>query len=127
MSFGTDLNTIMNADTSINTWCDGGIFFENLPDNFDLAKTWLGYSFRKNSQTDCLNSRGLFTTYGISVKIISTDTHQLETISDYVASYLNGKKYGDIYDIWLVNDSHGMDLEKGIYMNSLEFQGNYVE
>jgi len=127
MSFGTDLNTVMNADTSINTWCDGGIYFENLPDNFDLLKNWLGYSFRKNSQVDCINSRNLYRTYGITVKLVANDTHDLETMSDYVASYLNGKSYGNIIEIWFVNDTHSMDLEKGIYMNTLEFQGNYID
>jgi len=126
MSFGTSLNTLMNADASLSAYCDGGIFYENLPDNFDLAKTWLGYSFRKGLQTDCLSSKKAYTTYNITVKIIENDTALLETISDYVVNYLNHKEQDGIIDIIFTADNHSMDIEKGIYINTLEFQSFYV-
>jgi len=127
MSFGTDLNTLMNADTSINVWCDGGVYYENLPDNFDLTKTWIGYSFRKISQTSCIDSKNAYTTYSITIKVIDSDTLHLETISDHIVNYLNHKEHGGIKDIWFVSDAHGMDLEKAIYINTLEFQSFYVD
>jgi len=126
MSFGSELNIIMNADPSISSMADGGIFYENLPDNFDLTKTWIGYSFRKTLQTDCINNRNIYTTYSISVKIISNDTEELETLSDLMVDYLNSASGTGISEIWFLSDTHSMDLEKGIYMNSLEFQSNYI-
>lgn len=126
MSYGSDLYTLINADSSLNSWCDGGIYYENLPDNFDLTKIWLAYSFNKAEQTNCLNGGSAFTTYNITIKIVSYDSDMLETISDYLVDYLNGSNQGNIMDVWFTGDNHTIDLEKGVYMNSLDFESFYV-
>lgn len=125
MSFGTDLNTVIQNDASLNDWCDGGIYFENLPDNFDLTKTWLVYSFRKSEQSNCLNSKKAYLTYQITVKIVTNDTIKNENVSDYLLTLFNGNDTGDIIDTWFTADSHSIDLEKGVYMNSLDFESYY--
>jgi len=126
MSYGRDLYNLMTSDTSLNVYFDGGIYFENLPDNFDLTKSWMVYSFRKSSQNNCLNAKNAYTTYQIEAKVVSPDTDTSETISDRLIEYLNGNYEGGIVDIWFTADTHTLDLEKGVYMNSLTFESFYV-
>ena len=126
MSFGTNLTTIMQNDASLSGYLTGGIYFENLPDSYDLSKNWLVYSFRKSSQNDCLSQKNVYQTYDITAKIVATDTVMLETISDYLVDYLNGKTEGNIQDTWFVSDNHTIDLEKSVYMNSIDFQSFYA-
>lgn len=125
MSFATDVNTLMQ-DASLVAYCDGGVYYENLPDNFDLTENWLAYSFRKTEQVNCLDSKNVYTQYTLTCKIVAFDTKTLEDISDYLVDYLNGKTQGDIADIWFTGDNHTIDLEKQIYMNSCDFDSFYV-
>ena len=126
MSYGKDINTLFLADASLVAYCNGGIRYENLPKEFDLTKSWIAYSFRKNDQTDCLNSKNAYTTYQITAKIVAPDTNTMETISDHLVEYFNGNSQGDIVDIWFTSDDHQVDLEKRIYMDSLNFDSFYV-
>lgn len=126
MSFSTDLNYIMKTDTSLNAWCTGGIYFENLPENFDLTKDWIVYSFNKVSQESCLNSNLAFMNYVITLKVVGTDTVKVELINDKVVDYLNGNSYSGIQDIIFTGDNHTLDLDKNIYMNTLTFNALYV-
>jgi len=125
MSFATDILHLMTNDTSLNTYCDGGIKYEYLPENFDLDLDWIVYSFNKTSAISCMDGDIAFTNYAFSVKIISTSTEDLETISDRLVDYLHGNEYGGIIDIIFSGDSHTLDLEKRIYMNTLNFDCIY--
>ena len=124
MSFATDLNYLMTNDTSLNTYCEGGIMYENLPENFNLTKDWIVYSFNKASQMSCLGNT-FATNYNLTIKIISNSTIDLETISDHLVTYLNGNDYNGIIDIIFESDNHTLDLEKNIYMNTLQFNVIY--
>ena len=126
MAFSTDLYYLMNNDASINAWCTGGIHYEHLPENFEITNTWIVYSFNKVSQQNCLNSNNSFTTYNIVIKIVAQDTLRLELINDYVVDYLNGKSYQGFQDIVFTGDDHTLDLDKNIYMNSLNFTATYI-
>lgn len=126
MSFATTLNGIMTADTSLNTYCDGGIRYENLPTNFELIKNWIVYSFNKDkSDIGCL-SGSLYSKYLLAVKVVSTDTLVLETIGDRVTYYLENIASNDTIDFSFISDNHTLDLDKKIYMNTLQFDVLYV-
>jgi hypothetical protein len=126
MSFSRDLKYLMNADSSTTAYATGGIHYENLPENFELSKNWIVYSFNKNSLTSCLSGSSLFTTYNIIVKVVTTDTITLENMSDRLVTYLHSSFYGGIQDIIFQNDNHSMDLDKNIYMNTLQFTSIYA-
>ena len=126
MSFSTDLYYLMHNDASLNAWCNGGIHYEHLPENFEITNNWIVYSFNKVTQANCLNSPHSFTTYSIVIKIVATDTLQLELINDYTVHYLNGKSYGGFEDIVFTGDDHTLDLDKNLYMNSLSFTAQYI-
>jgi len=126
MSFATDLNYIMHNDSSLNSYCTGGIHYENLPENFELVRDWIVYSFNKYLQENCLDQKEAFTRYSIQLKIVANDTIQLETINDHTVDYLNNTIYGGIQDLMFTGDNHTVDLEKNIYMNTLQFDAIYV-
>lgn len=126
MSFSTDLYYLMSTDTSLNSYCENGIHYKNLPENFELTKNWVVYSFNKISQLSCLESVILAINYNIFVDIISNSTEDLETISDYLVNYLNGKTYNKISYIIFIEDNHSLDLEKQLYKNSLIFEAIYI-
>lgn len=126
MSFATDLAYLMTNDSSLNSWCDGGIHYENLPENFEITKDWIVYSFNKTGQNSCLDSQASFTEYAVIVKIVGNDTVEVETVNDYLVEYLNGNSYNGIQDIIFTGDIHTLDLDKNIYMNTLNFNALYV-
>ena len=99
MSFATDLYGLMTADSSLNSTINGGINYENLPDNFDLSKKWILYYFRRTDQIDCMSIKNAYAQFEISVMIIVQNTTDLENLSDYTITYLNGKNAGGIIDI----------------------------
>lgn len=125
MSFSTDIMYIMNNDASINSYVDGDILYENLPENFELTKNWIVYSFNKTNQFSCLGSNAAITEYNLIIKVVATDTLELETISDRLVAYLNGNEYNQIRDLVFVGDNHTLDLDKKVYMNTLNFNCLY--
>ncbi len=125
MAFSTDIYHLMTNDSSINSWIDGGIHYENLPENWDITQNWVVYSFNKTAQESCLGSNTAFMRYALLVKVIAHDTVTLETISDRTVSYLNGQSHNGIMDIRFLNDSHSLDLDKNIYMNTMNFEALY--
>lgn len=125
MSFATDIKYLMTSDTSLNTMSEGGIHYENLPVNFDFTKNGIIYSFNKTSQISCMNGGIALMQYNITAKILSTDPPHLEEINDYLVSYLNNKSYNNIRDVAFASDNHTIDLEKGVYVNILQFDVLY--
>lgn len=126
MSFQSDFRTLITADSSLNTAMSGGIFFENLEDNYDITKDWIVYSFKKNSQSDCLKVKDAYTTYGVTLRIISPSTLKINSLADYLQDYLNGKTQGGIQDIFFIGDSHSADLDRKQYSIVLEFNAFYL-
>lgn len=125
MSFSTDFKALITADSSINYDIKGGIHWENLPENFEISKNWIVYSFAKGDQESCLTSTAAFTRYNIALKVICTDSIVLERVSDRIVSYLGGNSYGNIADVLFIGDSHSLDLDKNIYINTLQFNALY--
>ncbi len=126
MSFQSDFRTLIVADSSLNTALNNRIFFENIEENYDLTKDWVVYSIKKNEQSDCMNSKMAYLTYTIYLRILSTDTEKINSLGDYIQNYLNHKEQGGIQDIWFINDSHTIDLEKGQYSILQEYRAFYV-
>jgi len=125
MSFATDIYAVMTGDSSLNSTINGGINYENLPDNFDLSKKWILYFFRISSQVNCLSTKNAYKLYALDVLLIEQNTEDLLSLTDYVINYLNGTEEGGIIDITFLNDAHSFDQEKNIYMNQLSFEVAY--
>ena len=131
MSFATDINAIMTADTSLNGLVDGGIHYENLIDNW-LANTsyneWVVYAFNKTEQVNCVDSKNVYMNYLMNVTVIQRDTNtNIDTITDRLINYLNNLADGNIIDIAFKSDNHGFGQQQGIYTNTLDFDVTYIE
>ena len=116
----------MTSDTSLNAYCDGGIRYENLPTDFEIVKNWIVYSFNRDTAQNCMSGNSVFSKYNLAVKIVATDTLVLETIGDRLTEYLEGTASTDAIDFSFVSDNHTLDLDKKIYMNTLQFDVLYV-
>jgi hypothetical protein len=124
MSFGTDIYATMIGDTSINAQVNG-IYFENLPENCDLTKTYIVYSFKKEIGISTFVDQDLLSNYILYVNVITTDNDSLLSLSEYIQDYLTSIVNISIRFIDFVADSHSLDLEKNIYENRLEFNVIY--
>lgn len=132
MSFAVDINTLLTSDPSLNEYADGGIHYENLIDNW-LAETdddvWIYYVFNKSTQNDCINTKNVYMDYSLSVNVIQRDTNtEIDIITDRLIEFLNNYgPSGQFIDIGFLRDQGGMDQQRGVYVNSLEFQCQYME
>ena len=129
-SFATEINAILTADPSINELVNGGIHYENLPDNWVSQPTndkWIVYEFSK-TQTDCLNSKNAYSTYTLSVVVIQRDNNsQVDVMTNMVIGYLNNLTSGNIQDIGFTNDETGFNQQQNTYTNTLDFNCFYVD
>ena len=125
MSFGLEFRELITSDPSINAEVQGN-FIENLPDNFDLTKNWLVYSFNKTEQQNCIQTADLFSRYDVTVRIISPSVDTLDRISNNLIEYLNNKTYKNIMDIRNVGDVKSLNLEMNIYSCEIQFQSIFV-
>ena len=122
MSFATNLYTLMIGDISINAEIDGGIYYENLPDNFDIKRKWILYFFSRGEQIDCMGYKNAYTVYEVTAIIFTQTTTQLDNLTTLLIEYLNGNTTGSIQDINFQSDGHSYDPEKKLYTNTLTFK-----
>lgn len=127
MSFQTTIKNIMLADTSVNSLADGGIYFDILPANFNLNKTWIVYNYIESERIDVLSEKNVITMYSFYVKVISPDTTKLLNISDEVNRYLVNYTSTNILDISYLNDNHqnGIVDDTDIFENTIEYLITY--
>jgi hypothetical protein len=125
-TFGTDFWNLISNDASLNA-LSSKIFYEKLPDAYNLTDKWIVYTFRKVAQEDGLNNtKDFFSTYSIYIQVQDKTTDTLETICNSITNLLNGASSGDIQDIWFVNDNHQIDLDNNTYVNTLEYNAYYT-
>ena len=124
MSFQLDIHTIMTTDTSLNNLVED-VCFEVLPENYDITKDWVVYSFKKNAEVDCLKGSA-YANYSVYIRILSPDTVKINMLGDYIQELVDDSSSGGIYDIEFVGDNHGVDLDKGQYSIVLEFLAIYI-
>ena len=114
MSFGTEIYSKMISSSSINSQVEG-IYFEHLPENFDLTKTYIVFSFKKETGISTLQTQDLLKNYKLYVKTITPNNDTLLSLSDTLQTYLVGVVDSTIRYIEFIGDNHSLDLEKGIY------------
>jgi hypothetical protein len=127
MSFQSTIYIAMISDTSLNNMVNGGIYFDNLPTNFDLKKDWVVYNFKENERIDTLGGKNVLTIYSLYVKVVSTDTNYLMNITDRLNEYLTNYSNSNLLLINHITDSHqnGLIDDMDIYENIVEFNVTY--
>ena len=132
MNFRDLVVELLASDASLNNAIDGGIYQENLIDQW-LGETsydkWIVWDFNKIEQQDALlNSKNVFTTYELNLVLIQrSHNDEIDTISDYIVNFLNGNELKNIKDIFFLSDEQGYDQERDIYTNTLVFNAFYVK
>lgn len=129
MSFITDFKTIIEADPSINSIVSPTrIKFVHLPEDLDIRQNWLAWDYRITNQINTFGCNNAYTEYSISITLTSTDSVTMNTLSDYVKTYLNNKTTTKFIDIHFISDSKVTTLSKVVntYQNTLEFSAIYV-
>lgn len=125
-TFGSEFYNLISKDASLNELCSK-IFYEKLPDSYNLTDKWIVYTFRKIAQEDGLNAvKDFYSTYTIYIQVQDKMTDTLEILCNSITNLLNGASSGNISDIWFVNDNHQVDLDNNTYVNTMEFAAYYV-
>jgi hypothetical protein len=128
MSFQTSLYNILSSDTSLNSLVNG-VYFDNLPANFDLTKDWIVYNYSEAERVQTLSFNNVLTYYTVFVKVVSKDTNKLLKISDEINKYLTEYRTNNYLNIDFVSDSHqnGVVDDMDIYENSIEYRIAYIQ
>jgi hypothetical protein len=123
MSFQTGIVTVMAGDATVNGLIDGGIYFDVLPKNFSLAKSWIVYNYQESGRVSVFGSKNLLTEYTFYAKIVSPDTASLLSITDALNSYLTAHTSSTFREITFVNDNHqnGIVDDTDVFENTIEY------
>jgi len=126
MSFQTNIASIMTSDAVLNLLVED-ICFDILPLDFELTKDWIVYNYRESERIDVMVQKNVLTKYSLYVKIVSSDTNNLLTITDEVNSYLTKYTDSNVLDIAFVNDNHNAGIvdDKDIFENTIEYTITY--
>jgi len=121
MSLKTDLNTLMNADSTINGLVTG-IYFQHATDNIALTSEYIVYIMRtvdEISSFDAYNEKDII---DLDVEVYSDSTLTLDTLCEAVRTYLDNYSDSNFLDCRLTTDEQDEDLEKGQYRNILTYR-----
>jgi len=121
MSLKTDLNTLMNADSTINGLVDG-IFFQHATDNISLTNEYIVYTLRtvdEISSFDAYNEKDII---DLDIEAYSDSTLTLDTLSEAIRAYLDNHSDSNFLDCRLLSDEQDEDIEKGQYRNTLTYR-----
>ncbi len=121
MSFKADFNTAINADANLNSLVDGGIFYQNLPDNFSLNDAHIVYSIELLESVDVISKKAVLENYNVELAIISPDTEERENILSVLNNYLVNYSDASILDVINQGTSDGADGEKDIYTEIVNY------
>lgn len=122
MSFGTDIYSKLSGDTGIAAIVDTGVFHHNAPDNYDITKSLVVFTYKMIEGISSLEEDNILEEYQLTVLCISPDTDILDSLTAAVRSCLDTYSSTTIRDIIFLSDSITMDASKERYMKSLEYK-----
>jgi hypothetical protein len=127
MAFASDIYNALTADPSLLSMT-AGIFYQNLPQNFDLTQTYIIYNFNELKEYDVLNQRRVMEEYKLIVDTISPDTQLLMNVREEIDKYLIGYNVNtstNITNVIFSGEQYSKDLERGIYGITLDYNVFY--
>jgi hypothetical protein len=119
-NFAIDIYNKMNGNSSINSLVSG-IYFENLPDDSDLTKNWIVYTFNQINSISTLSIKNQLSEYNLQTNVLSPNNNTLNNIANQLNTYLLSVIDTSVRDIYLKDDQHSKDQEQGIYVNTLNY------
>lgn len=127
MSFASEIATVMNANSTINSLVDG-IYRETTSTEFNATKNWIIYTYKRENDTAVLGDKDYMREYTLYVEIYTDSGLDTETISDLVRAYLTAYSSDTIRDITYLREAHTnlADANNNVaYVNLMEFNITY--
>jgi len=122
MSFNTDLSTLMNSDSTLNSLVSSRIYSNNLPDNLNPDNDAIVYNSRLTENEDCLDDYSILEYYDLFVVVLSQNSANLDTISAAIRDLLDDYSDTNIKDVLFISNTQTLDGEKERYVRSLEYR-----
>ena len=120
MSFATEINTLMNADSTINGLVDG-IYFMNAPDNTPLTGEYLVFSYELIGDISSLDDYNEMDIYKLEIAAFSDNTLTLDSIIEAIRDYLDNYNATPFIDFRVISDDRGVEGDKEQYSNIIEY------
>ena len=127
MSFASEIATLMNANSTINSSVDG-IYRETTGTEFNASKNWLIYTYKRNNNLAVVGDKDFINSYTLYTEIYTDKSADTESISDLVRNYLITFKSDTIRDITYVDEMHSnlSDQNENIaFINLMQFDVTY--
>jgi hypothetical protein len=124
MSFATELYTLMTSNSSLNAGVTG-IYFQNLPDNFDLKLKYIVYSSSLVDSIDHLAKNNEIDIYTLKVNIIAPDSNTVDTIVGFVRSYMDNLTSGKFRDIKCEQVDNDLEGDREMYVAVIQYKIHY--
>lgn len=121
MSFRTDINTLMNADSAINALVSS-INFLNGPDNVNLKSDYIVYNNERIDGIGSFDAYEEMSIYKHEIAVFSDSTVNLDNITEAVRNYLDNYETTPFLDVRLISDEPANEGDKEQYINILEYR-----
>ena len=127
MSFGSELSTLMNANTAINKLVNG-IYRETSGTEFNTLKKWIIYTYKRNPNNAVVGDKDFLNMYSLYTEIWTSNAALTESINDALRTYLTSYASTTIRDITFISESHVNYQESAediAYTSLMEFEVTY--
>jgi len=127
MSFATVINTLLQSDATLNAAlldADSGetnIYAYHLPDNLDVSKTAIVFTYKKDEGVDVLEEKNVLEIYTLYLVIVAGDPADTESTAALVHSFVDTYSDSNLLDITYEDEVNGQNDERDRYFKSLEF------
>ena len=121
MSFATDINTLMNANSTINALVTG-LYFQNAPDNTALSSEFVVFNYELIDDISSFDAYNEMDIYKLDIGIFGGDTVSTNNITEAFRNYLDNYQTSSFRDVRIISDERGIDGEKEQYSTILEYR-----
>lgn len=122
MTYASAINTLLQSNAALNTLVSSRIYSYHLPDNLDVSKTAIVFTYKKDEGTHTLDADNVLEDYSLFVVCVAPNTEETETIAEAVRAFVDDYEDANLLDIVYETDINGVDQEKERYYKTLEYK-----
>ncbi len=127
MAFKQNCYTLLNNIITSES-IDAKIFYENLPENYDLNNDdYIVYTYKKDEQVDMLGQKNLYSLYTLEITTISLNDIIGSDLSEILREYLINISNDYFQQINFIDCQSDIDVQSGVYTYTSQYQIMYVE
>ena len=127
MSFASELATLMNANTGINSTVDG-IYRDTTGTEFKASNNWIIYTYKRDADIGVLGDKSAIKMFTLYTEVYTDKASDTESICEALRSYLIDFTTDTIRDITFRNETHTNlpDVNNNVaYITLMEFGVTY--